>query len=60
MTSPATSEQSAIKVFDEREMVDKEYNDIYIGDDETHHWYFYREPDPEHPNAADVTEDFPS
>lgn len=29
--------QVAIKVFDEREMVDVDYADIYIGDDETHH-----------------------
>jgi hypothetical protein len=51
--------QVALKVFDEREMVDKEYSDIYVGDEETHHWYMYREPEPQHPNSKDIQEDHP-
>lgn len=52
--------QVAIRVFDEREMVERDYEDLCIGDDERCHCYFYREPEPRHPNSADVTEGFPS
>lgn len=47
----------ALKVFDEREMVDVDYTDICIGDDERRHWFFYREPEPMHPNELDVSEE---
>lgn len=48
--------QVAIKVFDEHDMVDKDYADIYIGDDEPYHWYMYREPEPNSPNSKDIWE----
>lgn len=52
--------QVAIKVFDERDMVDRDYNDIYIGDDEVVHWYFYREPESDVPQGSmDVAENCP-
>lgn len=55
-----TEKQVAIKVFDEREMVDKDYNEIYIGDDEVCHYYLYREPEPFHPNSKDIQEECPT
>lgn len=55
-----TEKQVALKVFDEREMVDRDYEELCIGDDERSHYYFYREPEPLHPNELDASVEYPA
>lgn len=54
-----TEKLVAITVFDEREMVERDYREMCIGDDERCHWYFYREPEPRHPHELDVSAEYP-